>query len=60
MSGGDVSSPSSGRSRCKASNGSPARWYLPHPERETPEVKRLRPNAETEMTAMQVVMGVRS
>ena len=29
---------------------------LPHPERETPEVKRLRPNAETEMTAMKVVM----
>ena len=29
---------------------------LPHPERETPEVKRLRPNAETEMTAMRVVM----
>ena len=30
---------------------------LPHPERETPEVKRLRPNAETEMTAMEVVMA---
>ena len=29
---------------------------LPHPEREAPEVKRLRPNAETEMTAMKVVM----
>ena len=29
---------------------------LPHPERETPEVKRLRPNAETEMTAMKMVM----
>ena len=29
---------------------------LPHPERETPEVKRLRPNAETEKTAMRVVM----
>ena len=29
---------------------------LPHPEGETPEVKRLRPNAETEMTAMDVVM----
>ena len=29
---------------------------LPHPERETPEVKRLRPNPETESTAMQVVM----
>ena len=29
---------------------------LPHPERETPEVKRLRPNTETEMTAMRVVM----
>ena len=30
---------------------------LPHPERETPEVRRLRPNPETEMTAMRVVMG---
>ena len=29
---------------------------LPHPERETPEVKRLRPSSEIEMTAMQVVM----
>ena len=29
---------------------------LPHPDREAPEVKRLRPNAETEMTAMRVVM----
>ena len=29
---------------------------IPHPERETPEVKRLRPNADTEMTAMKVVM----
>ncbi len=29
---------------------------LPHPEREAPEVKRLRPNLETEMTAMRVVM----
>ena len=29
---------------------------LPHPERETPEVKRLRPNAETETTAMRAVM----
>jgi hypothetical protein len=29
---------------------------LPHPERETPEVRRLRPNAETEATAMRVVM----
>ena len=29
---------------------------LPHPERETPEVKRLRPNSETEMAAMKVVM----
>ena len=29
---------------------------LPHPERETPEVQRLRPNAETEMIAMKVVM----
>ena len=29
---------------------------LPHPEGERPEVKQLRPNAETEMTAMEVVM----
>ena len=29
---------------------------LPHPDRDTPEVKRLRPNAETEMIAMRVVM----
>ena len=29
---------------------------LPHPEREAPDVKRLRPNAETEMTAMRAVM----
>ena len=29
---------------------------LPHPERETLDVRRLRPNPETEMTAMQVVM----
>jgi hypothetical protein len=29
---------------------------LPHPERETPEVRRLQPSAETEATAMQVVM----
>ncbi|MCE5255109.1 MAG: DUF3883 domain-containing protein [Actinomycetia bacterium] len=29
---------------------------LPHPERETPEVRRLRPNPETEAAAMQVVM----
>ena len=29
---------------------------LPHPERETPDVRRLRPNPETEMTAMRVVM----
>ena len=28
---------------------------LPHPERESPEVKRLRPNLETEQTAMRVV-----
>ena len=28
---------------------------LPHPERESSEVRRLRPNAETEMTAMRVV-----
>lgn len=29
---------------------------LPHPERETPEVRRLRPNFETEATAMQVAI----
>ena len=29
---------------------------LPNPERETPDVRRLRPNPETELTAMQVVM----
>jgi hypothetical protein len=29
---------------------------LPHPERETPEVRRLRPNFETEAIAMTVVM----
>ena len=29
---------------------------LPHPERETTEVRRLRPNAETDATAMRVVM----
>ncbi|CAG1014949.1 RNA polymerase-associated protein RapA [Anaerolineae bacterium] len=29
---------------------------LPHPERETPEVQRLRPNFETEAKAMQAVM----
>jgi hypothetical protein len=29
---------------------------LPHPERETPEVRRLQPNPETEAAAMQVVM----
>ena len=29
---------------------------LPHPERNTAEVQRLRPNAETESTAMRVVM----
>ena len=29
---------------------------LPHPERESPDVRRLRPNPETEMTAMRVVM----
>jgi superfamily II DNA or RNA helicase len=29
---------------------------LPHPERETPEVRRLRPDFETEAIAMQVVM----
>jgi hypothetical protein len=29
---------------------------LPHPERETPEVRRLKPNPETEAIAMQVVL----
>ncbi|MDQ2962942.1 MAG: DUF3883 domain-containing protein [Pseudomonadota bacterium] len=29
---------------------------LPHPERETPEMRRLQPNFETEATAMRVVM----
>lgn len=29
---------------------------LPHPESDSPEVRHLRPNAQTEMTAMQVVM----
>jgi superfamily II DNA or RNA helicase len=29
---------------------------LPHPEREAPEVRNLRPDAETEATAMRVVM----
>jgi superfamily II DNA or RNA helicase len=29
---------------------------LPHPEREAPEVRRLRPNFETEATAMRVAM----
>ena len=29
---------------------------LPHPERDAPEVARLRPDSETEMTAMRVVM----
>ena len=29
---------------------------LPHPERETPDVRCLRPDPETEMTAMRVVM----
>ncbi len=29
---------------------------LPHPEREAPEVRRLKPNLETEATAMSVVM----
>jgi superfamily II DNA or RNA helicase len=29
---------------------------LPHPEREAPEVRRLRPNFETEASAMRVVM----
>lgn len=29
---------------------------LPHPERETPEIRRLRPDAETEEVAMGVVM----
>ena len=30
---------------------------LPHPEREAPEVRHMRPNLETEATAMQVVMA---
>ena len=30
---------------------------LPHPERETPDVRRLRPDPATEMTAMRVVMA---
>lgn len=30
---------------------------LPHPDREAPEVRRLRPNLETEATAMEVVMA---
>ena len=29
---------------------------LPHPEREAADIRRLRPNSETEMTAMRVVM----
>jgi hypothetical protein len=29
---------------------------LPHPERETPEIRRLRPNLETEAVAMKVVL----
>ena len=29
---------------------------LPHPERETPEVRNLRPSLETELTAMRIVM----
>jgi len=29
---------------------------LPHPERQSPEVRRLQPNAETEATAMRVVI----
>lgn len=29
---------------------------LPHPEREAPELRRMRPNPETEATAMRVVM----
>ncbi len=30
---------------------------LPHPDRDTPDVRRLRPNLETEVTAMEVVMN---
>jgi superfamily II DNA or RNA helicase len=30
---------------------------LPHPQREAPEVRRLKPNFETETIAMEVVMG---
>jgi hypothetical protein len=29
---------------------------LPHPEREAPELRRMRPNLETEATAMRVVI----
>ena len=29
---------------------------LPHPERDAPDVRRLRPNLETEATAMRIVM----
>jgi len=33
---------------------------LPHPERESPDIQRLRPNPETEMAAMRVVMEYES
>ena len=33
---------------------------LPHPEREAPELRRLRPDPKTEMTAMRVVMDYES
>jgi hypothetical protein len=49
-------SSASGRSRFRPSSGSPASSSLPHPEREAPEVRRLKPNFETEATAMRVVM----
>ncbi len=49
-------SSASGRSRSRRSNGSRASSSLPHPEREAPEVRRLKPNFETEAIAMRVVM----
>ena len=33
-----------------------SRLVLPHPDRETPEARRLRPNPETEAIAMRVAM----
>jgi hypothetical protein len=29
---------------------------MPHPERETPEIRRMQPNLETEVAAMKVVL----